>query len=223
MLRDAAVSIIKSRLGNIQGTAHDNMIVANMQLIQSFVLERGHELPWFLEVDSNAEGTNMTTTANVETVDLPTNFLREQDEVRYPLLRVDSSAESGYYPLEKMDYTVAVGRYVTGDGATQAGRPIKYAIIGEKVYFRYIPDAAYTLRLFYVKSDTVLDSNIENQWLKYAADLVIAETCRQTAEDLQYQKLIDKFRQDGLLARERVRRETVSRREAGFMRSMGDD
>lgn len=223
MNRDAAVSIIKSRLGNIQGTSHDTMIVANMQLIQSTILERGHELPWFLEVDSNVEGTNMTTTATIETVNLPSNFLRESDERKWPLLRVDSSEESGFFPLEKVDITIAVGRYTTGDGAVQAGRPIKYDIVGEKVYLRYIPDAAYTLRLFYFKSDTVLDSNIENQWLKYAADLVIAETCRQTAEDLQYQKLIDKFRQDGLLARERVRRETISRREAGFMRQMGDD
>lgn len=223
MLRDAAVSIIKSRLGNIQGTSHDNMIVANMQLIQSTVLERWHELPWFLEIDSNVEGTNMTTTANVETVNLPSNFLRESDERKWPLLRVDSSEESGFFPLEKVDITVAIGRYTTGDGAVQAGRPIKYDIVGEKVYLRYIPDAAYTLRLFYFKSDAILDSNIENQWLKYAADLVIAETCRQSAEDLQYQKLIDKFRQDGLLARERVRRETISRREAGFMRQMGDD
>jgi len=223
MLRDAAVVIVKSRLGNIQGTAHDNLIVSNMQLVQATVLERGSELPWFLAADSAVELTNITTTANVEMANLPSNFLREDDEKRYPVLRIDSTEESGYYPLEKLDYTKAIGRYVLGDGAVQAGKPTKYDILGEKMYFRYIPDAAYTIRLFYFKSDVVLDSNVENQWLKYAADWIIAETCKQTAEDLQYQKLIEKFMQDAMRAKDRVMRETISRREAGFMRMMGED
>jgi hypothetical protein len=223
MQRDTAVTIIKSRLGNLQGTAHDNLIVANMQLVQATTLERGSELPWFLAADSAVELTNIATVAREETANLPSNFLREDDERRYPVLRVDSTAQAGYYPLEKLDYTKAIGRYVGGDGAVQSGKPTKYDILGEKMYFRYIPDGVYTIRLFYFKSDVVLSSNVENQWLKYAPDWVLAETCRQTAEDLQYQKLIEKFTQDGMIAKDRVLRETISRREAGYMRMMGED
>lgn len=223
MIRTAAVNIIKSRLGNIVGTELDPVIISNMQLVQATVLERGAELPWFLETDSNVEGTNITTTANQEYSDVPSNFLRLNEYIEYPVLRVDSDEDSGYYAVTQMDISKAIGRYTTDSLLDQAGKPIKYDLYGEKFYWRYIPNDAYTIRLFYFKSDQTLDMDIENQWLKYAPDLVIAETCRQTAEDEQLQKLVDKFGMDADKARRRILTETVARREAGAMRTMGDD
>ncbi|MGW8181543.1 MAG: phage adaptor protein [bacterium] len=217
MLRSAAISIIKSRLGNIQGTDLDNTIVANMQLVQATVLERGQELPWFLEADTNVLGTNLTTVASTETVSLPTDFLRELDEETYCVLRQDATEDSGWAPLQKVQTVASLGRY------PGTGEPIRYALLSGRMYLRYIPDDAYTLRLLYYQAATVLSSDVENAWLLYAPDWMIAETCRQTAEDLQLQQLIDKFMNDSMLAKKRVMDETTARREAGFMRAMGED
>ena len=222
MIRTTALAIIKSRLGNIVGTELDPVIIANMQLVQATVLERAPELPWFLAVDSEVEGTNIVTTANQAYSSLPTGFLRLDNNVRYPVLRISSDEDSGYYGLDEMDLTKAIERY-TGEGSTdQTGRPVVFSLLNETIYWRYVPDAAYTIRLFYYKAAEVLETDIENAWLKYAPDLMIAETCRQTAEDEQLQNLLDKFAQDAENARRRVYVETVARREAGAMREMGD-
>lgn len=222
MQRSAAMAIIKTRLGNLQGTDIDPAIIANMQLVQSTVLERAPELPWFLAVDSNKEGTNLATVADQEYVDLPAKFLRINANIRYPVLRVDSDQESGYAEIKQLDYSTAIGRYSSAN-ASNAGKPVVYDLIGEQMFFRYIPNQIYTIRLFYYQMDDVLDMDIENLWLKYAPDWLIAETCRQTAEDLQLQALIDKFTIDATKAYNRVYAETVARSEAGAMHVVGDD
>ena len=210
MDRSAALTIIKNRLGNIQGTAHDSLIVTNMQLVQETVMEGGDFKPWFLRSLDQALVT-ITDTRDVAT---PTGFL-EEIESSVSMWYLDS--DGAYNEVEKEDFFDLRDLY----GVTE-GSPKKYALSNESFQIFPLPDAVYNLRLDAYVRDTALTTNIENNWLKYGADWVIAETARQTAMDLQYQKLGQNFEQDSAKARARLYVQHVSREEAGRTRKMGD-
>ena len=162
MTRDEAVALIRKRMSRFTTNAVlDGYIVDEMKAYQQ-KLEEKPFLPWFLLEESSS----ISMTIGEERVPLPSDFLKEEEGDALWL----EDAQGTEYRLEKNDYDYMRKRY------TANARPVNYAIIGPYFRLRPKPDIAYTLRMIYFKNDAVLTTNIENQWLKYASDLMIAGT-----------------------------------------------
>jgi len=208
MLRSTAIASIARRLGN--RTNLDSAILTELQATQ-VTLEEDHAIrPWFLLT----EIASATTTASEERVQLPTDFIGEYE---YGTLYVyDSSAEDPWIELAKDDYDDLVAYH---KGAT--GQPQSYALTGN--YFRLFPtpDAAYTLKMLYYKKDTTLDSDIENQWLKYAPELLISETGKRMAAYIQNKISYAMFEAEAERALKRLLVQNTSREVTNSELDMG--
>lgn len=206
MIRDTAVSIIANRLGQRSGL--DSQIVAEMQLAQA-ELEKSKRLPWFLlYLDESLATVNGTRTVN-----LPTGFLREEDDLGLWLISTDLVE----HELVKDEFRILNA----DENLTGSGQSTHYSLVGRKLYLFKKPDAAYSLKFWYYKADELLDSNRENQWLAEASDLLIARTGVQVAKFLRDKDAVQAFADDLALAYERLLQEDVARDMAGRKLEMG--
>lgn len=207
MLRDALFTLLSQRLGNRSDLIP--RMETEAQLLQEVKLERNEWLPWFLET----EIASTETVAGEERVQWPSDFLGEIEEQAL-WLYVESEGNS-MIPLRKMTYDEMIARY------PGAGRPLAYASGAEYIYLRPIPDAAYILRMRYYAKDVVLDINIENKWLKYASDVVLAELgLVMASKHMQHNDLAAVFAQDAQAAWRRLYNAHVARQEANLERVM---
>ena len=130
-----------------------------------------------------------------------------------------ADAEGRYVKLVKDDLDALRLRYGESVGAPKA-----YALVGEYFHIFPLADAVYPIKLHYYRSQTALTTNIENNWLKYAADLLIAETGAVMAvQYLQNSALSDTFRAQANTARARLRTYDEARKHVGMNYQMGDD
>lgn len=185
MTRSEAVAIVKQVLGF--QTNRDATIVSNMQLQQT-KLELMPTKPWFLLT----EPQDLTTTADVAYVAVPTDFLQENDEGG--MWYYDASADPGYEltEMKKDDYDVLVENY---RGAT-TGIPEAYALMGERLYLFPTPDDTYTLKYIYYKKADLLATDVENEWLQHIPELLIAKTGSMMAaslRDFEAMKVFDRM------------------------------
>lgn len=167
MTRDEGVQLIKDQLAFRQTL--DVEIVRQMKFAQT-TLEKMPNKPWFLV----SEDSYVNTTVGEQRVPLPNDFLEETEDA--VLRRVMGSPDSSITgrALEKDDYDVLRKNYVNeADGELLSGPPEAYALLGQ--YFRLfpVPDKVYLVRQIYYKKDLTLDTNVENQWLKYVPMLML--------------------------------------------------
>jgi len=164
MLRDSAVTLLKSRLRRSSDTALTNDIITEFQATQER-LEHAVTLPWFLVQD---DASRQLTIGN-ETFATPTGFLRAYEDGGALWYR--ENATDKWIQIGRDDYDAIYNRY----GIT-AGAPKKYSLEGTNYKIGPIPDKAYYMRTKAYVKDTVLSANIENNWLANAGDLLLAET-----------------------------------------------
>jgi hypothetical protein len=206
MLRDAAVGLIAQRLGNRSDlTAR---IILEMQLVQADTLERHHWLPWFLETEFN----DAVAGYGDPRISMPPEFLQEiEDET----LWMRNRSETEWQPLDRVASDQAT------KNTTTTGRPEAYTISGEYlVLLPYALDQDYLLSWRYYGAATVLDTNIENKWLKYAPKLLIAATCYALAEHVERRELKPEFQADITAAWDTLYRLHTAREEANRTRKM---
>lgn len=206
MTRDEAVSVIAGRLGNRTGA--ETKIIAEMKLRQA-VLEHAPELPWFLLTRSSA----LATVANQQTVNTPADFLREFEDVGLYVVDTDGKDQ----PLDKDDFEALQrsGLFETN------GLPTNYDLIGNNFYLFPTPDIVYTLKSFYYAAALTLTSDIENAWLKYAPDLLIADTGIVVARFFRDPVAAQMFKEERSEAFDVMQRENISRKEAARSAVMG--
>lgn len=105
--------------------------------------------------------TTITTTANTETITLPTNWLGAkalilQSDPRVVLTPVD---------LQQL---------VQNNPQQTAGEPAQYAIYGTQARLRPIPDSAYSVQTFYYfKPTPMTNASDANEWLTNYPDLML--------------------------------------------------
>lgn len=210
MTRDELVSLIKSRCKRVNDTGIDASIVAEMQFVVEQILETGPIKPWFLL----SSWTALAITSGNDTVALPADFLWESEEHK---IEIYSPTDAEYVPLDKAD-AGAANKYFIDDEAQQ---PQVYSIEGEEIVFRPVPDQGYTARIKYFYRDDSLATNIENQWTKYAADLVAAETGRVIAKKyLRDDALAAEFASDATAAWMRLNSSVEARKVMGQSTAM---
>ena len=211
MLRDTVVQLIQGRLNR---TGMETTIISEMQFVQEFLLEgTGAFTPWFLA----SEMANVDAPLGEERVLLPTDFLGEIEE--QSLWRYDATnVTCPYTELHKTAYDRIILKYEI------AGTPQEYAIVDNYILLRPIPDTVYNIRMRYYAKDVTLTSNIENKWLKYAADWVMAETGRILAGDyIRNDALEAKFQLEANTARQRVWTRHEARQTTNRTYGMGED
>lgn len=214
MVRDDAVTLLLSRLGNRSAATWQTTIINEMILVQSSRLEGDASLRlWFLIT----ENATSAFTIGDERLGLPTDFLGEVEEA---VLQVLNPTTSKWVPLTKDDYDLIVEDFKDSANAI----PEKYALLGDYFRVRPVPDLAYPVRMIYFGRDTTLATNIENDWLKHAADLVIAETGIVMAEQhIKDTELVASFRTASAEARVRLRVANEARKHTGRTYEMGSD
>ena len=220
MLRDNAVAIIKQRMGNNNDSSLDAHIVTEMQLQQE-ILERTPNPPWFLntvkEQEALADGfVTFDDSVVLSEVDGLPMFWSEATLLSYNKNRF----------LMKDDWPPLAG-WSDGDTTdTVATNYAKFPDINEE--FKYIlfptPDTvAYKYYLPCYVKDSVLSTNIENRWLKHAADLMIAQTGAVIAgQYVAFEKFAAAFVVQQQIAQKRLTTMNTVKEEENIRRMMGD-
>lgn len=175
MLRDVAVARVQIILGF--RTDQDANIVQAMQEFQE-ELERNPELPSFLRKPY----VGLATAAAVQTVNVPNDFLREWEQDQMNVATTDGPQsvvkdELGYLRIRYKD----------------SGTPQKYALVDGQFYFFPLPDQVYALSGTYYAKDAILSTNIENKWLKYIPEILIAGSGIALASGLRDQNALQLF------------------------------
>lgn len=166
MLRDEGVAMIQEQMGFrvILATS----IINYMKLAQ-VTLEKGPTKPWFLI----GEEEFTTTTADEERVSLPLNFIQEVDSAMLKY-RPDEWPDEPEVDLVKEDYDTLRKNFA----GVESGPPEAYSLLGNYLRMFPLPDAVYTLRWIYYKPGVVLDTNVENEWLKEVPLLLLGTAGR---------------------------------------------
>lgn len=213
MTRDEVVSLLGYRLGS--RTDLDAKIILEMAYVQVYTLEgTGAFTPWFLE----SELANVNTAAGEERVALPDDFLGEIEDQSLWYYNPENT-DSPYTELHKSSYDRLILRYQA------SSIPREYSIAGDYILLRPVPDAEYNLRMRYYASDVLVTTgNIENKWLKYAADLFMAEVgAVMASKHIMNQNLAAEFRNDAAIARQRLYTKHEVRKHSNRTYGMGED
>lgn len=203
------------------------MVLLEAEMVRKNILEAATFKPWFLQ----AEDTSISTTASQEYISRPTDFLHfdaEDDWCQIAYNDPDDTSGDPWVPIVLDDWNVIRTFYRTKstEAADLSGKPEKGALVFNRLYMRPIPDAVYSTRWRYYKTDTAFDFTVasENLWLQHASDWVMGEVgfifASQYVRDADVVGTFALMKQEG---RKRVYNETIARFEAGKMRSMGDD
>ena len=215
MLRDAAVDLIMKRLGNRNNATLRNDIINEMAYVQEQLLEATYPLPWFLIQKDDT----LVTVADTETVALPAGFLDMWEDGG--LAYVDSDGE--ICKLVREDYDI-IRKKAQGNAT---GAPEYYDIVGANIYFQRIPNDAYNLELWMYQRDTLITgeygdaSNLENSWLREAADWLMGEVGMIIAgQQLVGDKVYPFFEKQAARGREQLLRRITAREENSKERFM---
>jgi hypothetical protein len=210
MLRDDVFALLAQRLGN--RTDLDARMQSELLLLQATILEgTGAFIPWFLE----SEEITLTAVIGNPNIALPADFLGEIEES--PLYLYDTSATDIYTKLAKDDRDILQQKHQA------AGITKGYSVNASYIKLAPTPDLAYSYRWRYYAKSASPTSNIENLWLKYAADLVIAELGAVMAKHLQNPTLEGIFHADAQTARNRLYVKHEALANTGRSYQMGDD
>ncbi len=188
MTRDEAVAQIKRGLTFRSGSTLNSDIEFELREAQRRV-ESGEALspagrrvplPWFLKTYDQT----LSLVADVSEVNLPDNFLAEDD------------GEGPYYTPADASYPTYLRKWTPeGPNKTAADftAPRFYQIRKTTLKVFPTPKEAFTLYWSYYAKDTVLTSNIENEWLKEVPTLLIGLAGQEIAMDTKNSGAVEKF------------------------------
>ena len=210
MNRDTAVGRIQARL--TFRTDRNLEIIDALQDAQD-ELEGGKFLPWFLESDYLEFDS---TIANEERVPLPENFLREVEGDALWYYRPDATDAADVWKALTKGFIQFLRVDLPGVGPPQA-----YGLDAEYFLIFPTPDDAYRLRMKAYVKDLALTSNIENNWLKHAHDLMIGLAGIKIAMSFRDKEALKFFAAMEITGRNRLEGWDQAREAANFRYVMG--
>lgn len=188
MDRDDFVTLLKGRLQRATMSSLDAKIATEVQETQKRLEDTRDILPWFLL----SEDLTKDTEVGEERVPVPIlggtvrgDFLAEYEQGAL----WGQNADGMFKPLDKDDYDVLAVLH------PDPGRPVAYALGNEYFRLKPTPDAIYPLRMKVYLRDVILSTGgTTNNWLKYASELMLAETGRMIAtyylKDIELAKMM---------------------------------
>lgn len=207
MIRDDAVNLLADRLGN-RGDTFDTQIINEMQAAQ-VRLEMLPQVPWFLLFHD----TTLATVADAKTVTLPTKFLMEDEYSQ--LFIVDDSGN--HFRVAKKSYDNLRGSMHFDSNSL----PEFFALQKNTMYLFPTPSGVNSFDWFYYQKDSTLDTNIENEWLTYAPEIIMAAAGLKIARFMRSAELIQIFQQDYADALTELMLQDEARRQAALESYMG--
>lgn len=170
LLRDAAVSLLKQRMGNNNDSSLDAHIVTEMKLAQSS-LEQEASLPWFL-VEEGETSVTAGDRAFVPTAEGTRAFIMPFPDVPFYIYKA-SETEEDKVMISPDDYRDLWNRYGTD---ADAFPPRAYANDLKAVHsYALFPkpsvDCVVVVPGYY--ADAELNTDITNKWLTYAPEVLI--------------------------------------------------
>lgn len=218
------ITLVLRRAGQRQGDATlRSQLESEILLIQASLeggvkcgqQDQGVFFPWFMYKEAAALALGVST----ETVALPSDFVAEYDEEHgHALWYYNASHEQVWVPVKKDTLGIIRARHSGVDVA-----PSAYAIVGENIYVRPLVTSALLLRLAYYGQQTTLVTNVENNWLKYAPDVMVGELVSACGEIVHNEAMVTKGEAASKQARDRLYAMHVQREEAARQRQRGDD
>ena len=210
-----ALTLLMSRLGNRTEPELRATCLSEMKLVQETRLEQGPIKPWWM---TKGLSPALTMTPGSRVVALPADFVMElQEETSFHV--TDSAGNS--HPLQKRPWDELLNWF---GAEANSDLPLDYALIGANLEFFPEPNLALQITgAYYAKQTAPADNSSENNWLKYAADLLIAETGIVMAEmHVQVEdNIVARFQNTVTRAWDRINRENTARAEANMNRRMG--
>lgn len=140
---------------------------------------------WFKQTSSTcATVANQQTLSTSDVSPLPSTI----KEIDY----VEITSGSNVYKLDRKSIQEILDLTFS---STDKGEPTSYSLYQNKFYFHPIPDAIYTITIYFTKSYTALSADSdENDWTTEAEDLIEAR-----AEKVIYRKILkDKIAADDM-------------------------
>lgn len=211
MLRDDAVTRIRRKLGfnnNLDAT-----VLIDALKDAQISLEREPELPFFLRT----EYASIQTVIGEERVPLPTvrGFLMLVEDSA--LWRFDSTEDKKWRELAKHDLDALRRVY----SASSDDEPRAYAL--DYLYFRVFPtpDKVYTLKMIYYGEDEILDTNVENKWLKHFPFLLISLAIKEVTEGTRDAAAYQLAEKRETVERARLRAYVIARETSNLTYQMG--
>lgn len=167
---NTAVDLIMSRLGNRTQASLRTIVLGEMEIVQSDLVERLDFKPWFLL----SEDTTTDCTIAEPRLALPPDFLQEaEDGALWYLLN------STPVYMKRKDWDTLSAGYNDGQGN---GPPEYYALTGGYFHLFPAPDIVYTFHMRYYQIDAApTDTATTNLWLTHAPKLLIAATAQIVA------------------------------------------
>lgn len=175
--------------------------------------DQGVFFPWFLY----KEKSDIAVVANAETIAIPTDFLVEYDEDHVGSLWYYDSTRADLWAPVRKDTRAIIRSRELDSGTT----PSYYSVVGNNIYLRPISTAALVLKMAYYGADTVLSTNLENNWTKYAPAVMMTElgvTAGRLTRDANFQAemvIASKGARDQLYAMHVLREESARQRQRG--------
>lgn len=211
MTRDDAIALMQIQLGF--RTDQSANLITCLKVAQQ-QLELQPTKPWFLI----SEDSYIRTEVDEGRLPVPSDMLQEADDGVLYFVPDDAEDESDHVLLKKDQYDILRGNFAE----TASGEPQAYALLGD--YFRIfpIPDDDYLIRMIYYQQDTVLDSNVENGWLKWAPYLLMGKAGQLLSlgglRDSQATVVFQGWEQQGAIA---LHAQNVAREMANFDMQVG--
>lgn len=210
MKRDAAALLVAQRLGGSRTDLLDR-IYAEFQLLQTSY--EGEEfLPWFLERDALMTGHFAPTAPQLaagetnHSLRLPCPFLRHDEEQGALWFKLASGKWQELNEFRLADIQ---------DNFPQSGFgcPHGYSLMPEVLEIFPAFDKDYDFRFLYYGGEPVLNCNRENEWLKHASDLFVADACVKLSQHITSEQL-SAYQSETTRARARLWKFTESRRHS---------
>src|SRR5688572_23607106 len=173
MLRDDAIVLMQEQFGFRSDLSE--RLIRYLKLAQQ-QLELEPVKPWFLL----SESLTTETQADQPRVLIPTGtvtMLEEFDNGALFYIPDSGDDEGKRIALKKDEYDVLMENYKDSD----SGPPKAYSLRGQYFYLFPTPDDAYDLEILVYAQATLLDSNVENSWLKYAPMLIMGKAMQLCA------------------------------------------
>jgi hypothetical protein len=208
MDRSAAVARIKRGLGFRSDL--DNEIADALQEAQR-EREAGKTAPWFLlKEDQPLSLVGLTNSVNI-----PSDFWQIG---RKEGIKFTPSGTNKTQFIRRYDLGDATGLF----GDLGNGPPKAYAL--RKATLRFFPaaDVTYSLTWSYYMHDAVLSTNIENQWLKYAPELLVGDAGLIIAADVRDKEAVAIFQKMQATGLDQAFKETIMRELDDYPVRMGE-
>lgn len=207
------LTLLMGRLGGRTQPATRATALLEAKLVQQTTLEGGPFLPWFL-INRTKTGA---LSVGVRELAVPTGFIRELDE-EDAVLATDQEGKE--YNLTKRTYNDL--RSWHGLEATSE-KPTDYCLSGASFLIFPLPTIVLATRYrCYVQDVVVNDDAVENNWLRYASDLLLAHTGYSMAtKHLAWPEKAQEFSSEIGQATGRLIANHTAREEANLDRNMG--